>query len=158
METIYLLDLNYTLVSNQRETRHLRPFSKRMNHEDYRRDLIDAIKDNYVIMITARPDYQSKDSIDNIMKKTGWMPNVWYFNDGNYDPPTFKEKALNTHVFPQYGKNKEDYEFVAIESNPKTRAMYSKYGIKALPYDKFLKELNNEDERQCDSYFQTELF
>lgn len=41
---ICLLDLNYTLVSNQAQTRMLRPFSE-MEGEEYRMDLIDAIKD-----------------------------------------------------------------------------------------------------------------
>ena len=35
---ICLLDLNYTLVGNQQETRMLRPFTKRMQYEEYRRD------------------------------------------------------------------------------------------------------------------------
>ena len=34
-----LLDLNYTLVGNQRETRLIRPFSARMRAEEYRTDL-----------------------------------------------------------------------------------------------------------------------
>ena len=42
---ICLLDLNYTLVSNQAQTRMLRPFSARMAGEEYRMDLIEAIPD-----------------------------------------------------------------------------------------------------------------
>lgn len=162
MEKIYLLDLNYTLVSNQKDTRLLRPFSRRMEHEEYRQDLVEAIKNDRVIMITARPNYQCDESLANVKKKTGWLPDEWHFNDGNYEPPAFKEKALNRYVFPKYGKNKENYEFIAIESNPKTRAMYSRYGITAMPYEKFIKGLNNgkseSEEGQCDPYFQMELF
>ena len=33
MKRICLLDLNYTLVGNQKETRLLRPFSRRMDAE-----------------------------------------------------------------------------------------------------------------------------
>lgn len=69
---ICLLDLNYTLVSNQMETRMLRPFSRRMQGEEYRSDLLDAIKDDYVIIITARPNYQQKETMENVFKKTGW--------------------------------------------------------------------------------------
>lgn len=160
MEKIYLLDLNYTLVGNQLETRRLRPFSKRMEAEEYRQDLVDAIRENYVIMITARPNYQQAESLTNVSAKTGWCPNEAYFNDGDYEPPAFKEKALLTYVFPKHGRNKENVEYVAIESNPKTRAMYGRYGITAMPYEKFIKEITNNEESkgQCDSYFQMELF
>ena len=61
---ICLLDLNYTLVSNQMDTRMLRPFSKRM----------EAIRGDYVIIITARPDYQRVQTMQNVLKKTGWEP------------------------------------------------------------------------------------
>lgn len=86
MKKICLLDLNYTLVGNQAETRMLRPFSRRMEAEEYRRDLIDAIKDDYVIIITARPDYQMRQTMENIRRKTGWQPQEWYFNDINAEP------------------------------------------------------------------------
>ena len=48
MKRICLLDLNYTLVGNQKETRLLRPFSRRMDAEEYRADLIDALWDNQI--------------------------------------------------------------------------------------------------------------
>ena len=101
MKRICLLDLNYTLVGNQKETRLLRPFSRRMDAEEYRADLIDAIRDDYVIIITARPDYQMRQTMENIKRKTGWMPQEWYFNDLNADPPTIKESILRRFIFPQ---------------------------------------------------------
>ena len=58
MEKIYLLDLNYTLVGNQAATKPLRPFSRRLAAEEYRADLIEAIRGDHVILITARPDRQ----------------------------------------------------------------------------------------------------
>lgn len=91
---ICLLDLNYTLVGNQQETRMLRPFTKRMQYEEYRRDLIEAVRGDYVIIITARPDYQMKATMENILRKTGWQPEEYYFNDFNAEPPVFKESAL----------------------------------------------------------------
>ena len=57
-EKIILLDLNYTLVANQCQTRMIRPFSARLKAEEYRKDLIEVIKDNRVVIITARPSYQ----------------------------------------------------------------------------------------------------
>ena len=134
---ICLLDLNYTLVSNQKETRLLKPFSKRLEYEEYRTDLINAIKDDYVIIITARPNYQQDESLENIKRKTGWVPDEWYFNDIDAEPPVFKERALNTWVFPLHGTDGSVY--YAVESNPKTREMYSRYGICANPYDVFIK-------------------
>lgn len=140
VKRVCLLDLNYTLVSNQQETKYLRPFTKRMEAEEYRQDLIEAIKGDYVIIITARPDYQMTQTMENIKKKTGWQPNEWYFNDINAEPPVFKESALNRFIFPRFkAAGLNDVEFYAVESNPRTRAMYSKYKITAQPYDKFIK-------------------
>lgn len=134
---ICLLDLNYTLVSNQAQTRMLRPFSRRMESEEYRMDLIEAIKDDYVIIVTARPDYQMKATMENVKRKTGWEPQEIYFNDINAEPPVYKESALRRFIFPKHGMDPE--QFYAVESNPKTRAMYERYSIQADPYDKFIK-------------------
>lgn len=134
---ICLLDLNYTLVGNQQETRMLRPFTKRMQYEEYRTDLIEAVREDYVIIITARPDHQMKATMENLLRKTGWQPDEYYFNDFDAEPPVFKESALKRFVFPKHGTN--SVQFYAVESNPKTRAMYARYGIEAAPYDKFIK-------------------
>ena len=139
MNRICLLDLNYTLVKNQMETRMLRPFARRMEAEEYRTDLIEAIRGDHVIIITARPDYQMRQTMENIKRKTGWQPAEWYFNDIDADPPTFKESALRRFVFPKHGQDGAIY--YAVESNPKTRAMYGRYGIQAKPYDVFIKSL-----------------
>ena len=136
---ICLLDLNYTLVANQMETRYLRPFSRRMEGEEYRMDLLEAIKDDYVIIITARPQYQQAETMRNILKKTGWQPKDIYFNDIDAEPPVFKESALQRFVFPKYGA--DPIQFYAVESNPKTRTMYHKYGIHAEPYAEFIKKV-----------------
>lgn len=137
MDKICLLDLNYTLVGNQQETRLLRPFSRRMEAEEYRADLIAAIRSDYVIIITARPDYQMRQTMENLRRKTGWQPQEWYFNDINAEPPAFKESALKRWVFPKHGSDGAQY--YAVESNPKTRAMYARYGIRATPYSEFIK-------------------
>lgn len=134
---IILLDLNYTLVSNQQATRMLRPFSLRMAREEYREDLIDAIRENYVVVITARPEYQKQNTLANIWRKMKWYPAESYFNDINAEPPVFKESALRRFVFPKHGSSGSQY--LAIESNPRTRAMYAKYGINAVPYEMFIK-------------------
>lgn len=81
MDRICLLDLNYTLVSNQATTKTLRPFSQRLAAEEYRTDLIEAVRGDRVILITARPDRQREETLANILRKTGWQPQEWYFND-----------------------------------------------------------------------------
>lgn len=137
---ICLLDLNYTLVSNQQDTKYLRPFEKRLAAEEYRQDLIDAIRTDYVIIITARPDHQQNQTLQNLLKKTGWQPDEAYFNDIDAAPPEFKESALKRFVFPKHGEDGSLY--YAVESNPKTRAMYAKYGISAQSYDVFIKQFD----------------
>lgn len=142
-DKIILLDLNYTLVSNQLDTRTIRPFSARLLQEQYRPELIKAISGNRVILITARPAYQGRQTNENILQKTGWNPDESFYNDLNLDPPSIKESILQRFVFPKYGA--DGSKFFAVESNPKTRAMYARYGIKAEPYDIFIKrfpELN----------------
>ena len=134
---ICLLDLNYTLVGNQAASRTLRPFSARMDAEEYRLDLIEKIKGDYVIIITARPTYQAKETMANVKKKTGWQPAEYYFNDIDAEPPVFKKSALQRFVFPKHGDDGAIY--YAVESNPNTRAMYREYGISATPYDLFMK-------------------
>lgn len=136
-DRIILLDLNYTLVSNQRQTRMIRPFSARLKAEEYRKDLVESIKDNRVVIITARPSYQGEQSMENILRKTGWQPMESYFNDLNLDPPSIKESILKRFVFPKYGSDGNTY--FAVESNPRTRAMYARYGILSEPYEKFIQ-------------------
>lgn len=140
MKRICLLDLNYTLVGNQMETRHLQPFARRMEAEEYRRDLIDAVKEDYVIIVTARPDHQMHQTMENIRRKTGWQPDEWYFNDINGEPPAFKESALRRFIFPKHGPHMgpEGTFYYAVESNPRTRAMYARYEIQAAPYERFM--------------------
>lgn len=129
-DKIILLDLNYTLVGNQMQTRMLRPFSRRLRHESYRQWLIDLVKDNYVIIITARPDYQRQETMANIWNKNEWLPDENWFNTHNLSPPECKRKILKDHIFPQHGTDGNKY--FAIESNPQTKAMYAEYGIQSL--------------------------
>lgn len=137
MDRICLLDLNYTLVSNHAATKTLRPFSRRLEAEEYRADLIEAVRGDHVILITARPDRQQEETLANILRKTGWQPQEWYFNDIDAWPPAFKKSALQRFIFPKHGEDGGLY--YAVESNPRTRAMYRRYGIEAQPCDVFIK-------------------
>lgn len=155
-DRIILLDLNYTLVSNQMQTRMIRPFTARLKSEEYRKDLVEAIKRNRVIIITARPSFQGGQSLENIKEKTGWQPLEAYFNDLNLDPPSIKESILQRFVFPKYGTDGKKY--FAVESNPKTRAMYYRYGIPAEPYDKFIQRFPEIVRTMTNDPAQLELF
>ena len=53
-DKIILLDLNYTLIANSWQIRFDKLPQKIYNRK-YEHDLIDLIKDNYVILITASP-------------------------------------------------------------------------------------------------------
>lgn len=155
-DRIILLDLNYTLVSNQMQTRMIRPFASRLRAEEYRKDLVKAIKENQVIIITARPSFQGKQSLENIKAKTGWQPMEAYFNDLQLDPPSIKESILQRFVFPKHGTDGKQY--FAVESNPRTRAMYYRYGIPAEPYEKFIQRFPEIVRTMTNDPAQLELF
>lgn len=138
--TVILLDLNYTLVSNSAENRYTQPYKKKIKHELYRKWLVELIKDYYVIIITARPNYQQNETMDSIKEKlNGWMPDEVYFQEENNTPPVAKEKLLKKYILPKHGKLNN---FLAVESNPKTKVMYKKFGINSVSvYDEEGREL-----------------
>ena len=113
-DKIILLDLNYTLI-----------------------ELVEKIKDNYVILITATPYEKSFDSIKHIEENTDLKIEESYWNF-NKSPPELKEYWLKKAVFPSHGEDPSKY--LAIESNKDTRAMYAKYGIEARPKWDFIEK------------------
>lgn len=139
---LILLDLNYTLVGNSAEIRYVRPYQKKIKNEEYREWLVNLIKDYYVIIITARPDYQKIATTASIREKlNGWMPNEMYFQEENDSPPVAKEKLLKKYIFPNHGIKRS---YLAIESNPKTKIMYKSYNIPSVSvYDNECVELRN---------------
>lgn len=133
---IILLDLNFTLVTNSHEK--LVPFTRQIYHEQYSQELIDHIKKKTVILVTARPAMHREATLKSIKEKTGWLPHDAYFNEWNLFPPACKKRALETYIIPQYGDDLKRY--LAIESNPKTRAMYIGNGIRAVTRDQALTQ------------------
>jgi len=126
---IVLLDLNYTLVANSEEKRS--PFIRQIEREKYREWLLHLIKDQYVILITARPAKYSEATLKRIERLLDWQPEEAYFNDTGWRPQVFKSYVLRKKIFPRHGRIK-DIHYLAIESNPKTRAMYAGYRIPCL--------------------------
>lgn len=127
---IILLDLNYTLVGNSADIKYIRPYQKKIKAEKYREWLIKLLSNYYVIIITARPDYQKEETIKSFEEKlNGWMPDEMYFQEENDRPPIAKEKLLKKYIFPKHGSQNN---YFAIESNPRTKTMYKKYDIPSV--------------------------
>lgn len=133
-DKIILLDLNYTLISNSKEIRTM-PLDKKIKSQKYETDLINLIKDNYVILITASPYRRSYKILRDIKEKTGFEPNESFWNFGR-QPPALKKYWMENEVIPQHGDGEDKY--LAIESNPATRRMYKKLGIEAKPKGDFI--------------------
>lgn len=130
---IILLDLNYTLVANQLETRGLRPFSRRIEAEAYRGWLIEAVRPHRVILLTARPAYQKTETLQSIERKTGWKPEFSIFNTLNLRPEDHKERALLSEIFPRFSGDPDAY--LAIESNPRSRERFARHGVRSVWVD-----------------------
>ena len=125
---IILLDLNYTLVSNNpaRGTTPVR-MEKRLENEQYRQWLVELVRPHTVVLITARPETWTIKTLDRIEEQTGWRPqDACFAPKGWWNPPAIKEHLLKKAVFPIHG---EDARYIAIESNPRTREMYAKFSI-----------------------------
>lgn len=138
----YLVDLNYTLVGNSPKWGEPRitPFSRQIEQETYRQWLVDFLRDKYAILITARPARYREQTLERILAQTGWQPQEAYFAEISAPPPEIKEDLLLLYIFPKYGRNGDD--FFGIESNPKTRAMYGKYGILSQSQADLQKSVN----------------
>ena len=136
-DKIILLDLNYTLISNSWPIRNDKYPDKILNRQ-YEQELVEKIKDNYVILITASPDYTSEDSLKHIEENTDLRIAESYWNFKNQSPPKLKEHWLKEAVLPKHGDDPKKY--LAIESNEDTREMYARYGIEARPKWDFIKK------------------
>lgn len=139
----YLVDLNYTLVGNSPKWGEPRitPFSRQIEQETYRQWLVDFLRDKYAILITARPIRYKEQTLARIFSQTNWQPKESYFAEISATPPEIKKGLLLRYIFPKHGRNGED--FFGIESNPKTRAMYGKYGIPSQNEKRFYQDLNS---------------
>ena len=136
----YLVDLNYTLVSNSPKWGEPRitPFSRQIEQETYRQWVVDFLRDKYAILITARPIRYKEQTLARIFSQTNWQPQEAYFAEISATPPETKEDLLLRYIFPKHGRNGKDY--FGIESNPKTRAMYKRYDIYSVKAEDFRKQ------------------
>ena len=140
-DRIILLDLNFTLVSNSAKSRGRYP--SRIYTQEYEEDLIDLIKDNHVILITARREKFKDETLAHIKEQTGFVPNESYWNLDDHvrlklKPPEIKEYWMEKEVIPNHGDDMDKY--LAIESNRDTRRMYHGLGIEARPKQHFIQK------------------
>ena len=133
-DKIILLDLNYTLISNSWSIRYEK-LPEKITKRKYEHELVDLIKDNYIILITASPDYTSAESLRHIEENTDLKIAESYWNFGKR-PHELKKYWLEREVLPKHGNDPSRY--LAIESNPKTRAMYEGFGIEARSKGDFI--------------------
>ena len=133
-DKIILLDLNYTLISNSWAIRREK-LPEKINKRKYEHGLIELIKNNYIILITASPDMTSYDSLKHIEDNTDLKIAESYWNFGKR-PHELKRYWLEKAVLPAHGDDPTRY--LAIESNPKTREMYAEFGIEARPKGDFI--------------------
>lgn len=132
LKRIILLDLNYTLVGNSIANKFTSPYQRKIKNEEYREWLVSIIRNEHVILITARPDYQKELTMQNIQEKLKWQPTESYYNELNQQPPECKERILNEYIFPKHGEEGDGVHYFGLESNPRTKKMYSKYQIPAV--------------------------
>lgn len=132
---IILLDLNYTLVANSpKRGTTPPPMAVRLRAERYRQWLVELVRPHHVILITARPDRWQQVTLERIHEMTGWLPQEAFFAErGPGGPPGIKQRILMVQVFPRHGRHAD---YLAIESNPRTRAMYARHGILAVPVER----------------------
>ncbi len=127
---IVLMDLNVALSSNFKDMRNhgFETFVKEV--EEYRQWMVDLLRPEYVILITARDKTWAQPTLKRIWDTTKWSPNHAMFNDtgiSGSEAPLVKKKQVLEKVFPQYGDNPAQY--FAIESNMRTREMYTGLGV-----------------------------
>ena len=132
---IILQDLNVALSSNFKEMQKNRPMSNFVqNVEEYRPWIIDLLKNEHVVLVTARSVAYEDMTLERIKSETGWTPDDWCFNPwedpngkGALRAHRAKAKYLKEVIFPKYGDDPAIY--FAIESNKFTRSMYKANGI-----------------------------
>lgn len=125
----YLLDLNQTLVDREKDAPRIRPFELQIECETYRQWLVELLRNEYVILMTARPHKYKWATLERIKALTNWQPQEAYFGEIRSYPHVKKEQLLRRYVLPKYSPS----ELFGIESNPKTRAVYARYGIASAP-------------------------
>jgi hypothetical protein len=146
--TVVLLDLNYTLVANSGRHLYNQPFEQVLAQEEYRGWLARALveRGDYVCLVTVREEAHRQATLERIAAKLdGWQPDEAHFKPANHfymKAPDYKQHVLHTSIYPEHGwLGATPREYLAIESNERTQAMYRTEGIRAIRADDFKAEL-----------------
>jgi hypothetical protein len=133
---IIMLDLNYTLVENCDAHPDV-PFAQRIQLHRYRQWLVELVRPYRVFILTARPAQHEAQTYAHIKAQTGWVPERYYGNTHGLPPPLAKQKILIDILDREFGSEGVGFgsptPFLGIESNPRTRAMYSRFFIPSIP-------------------------
>ncbi|MEX2138599.1 MAG: hypothetical protein WD894_05020 [Pirellulales bacterium] len=124
---IILLDLNYTLVGNSRET--FIGFQPDIEREQYRLPLIGLLQQHHVALVTHRGKEHEAATLQGLRDKAHWCPAEWHFNDRGWTAPRWKEFVLVERIWKVHG---QVAQILAIESNLKTAEMYERHGLMVL--------------------------
>lgn len=124
------MDLHYTFAIDESWHRGTR-LVDRIPKETYRTWIIELAQENdaLVILTTARPENYGRDTLTRIEEVTAWTPDDAFFRQIEAQPHVAKEHNLD-RIIARYGEPTEDW--VAFESNERTRSMYRRRGIKAV--------------------------
>jgi hypothetical protein len=115
---------------------------QRLRDERYRQWLIELVRPHPVVLISARPDHWLETTLERIEQETGWRPqDACFAPRGWFNPPAIKQHLLKKDVFLVHG---EHARYIAIESNPRTREMYARFGIPSLWVNSSGTSLRNE--------------
>ena len=129
-DRIILLDFFHTLIKNDDD--HAR---KEIEVREYDTELIDLIRDNYVIVISACPYSKSFKALRHLKEKTGYEPDEAYWNFGRH-PPALKKYWIEEEIIPRFGDDTE--KLLSIESNRYSRLTYRQFNIESRPKSDFL--------------------
>ncbi len=133
LDRIVLMDLNVALSSNFKDMKYhsMENFVKEV--EEYREWMVDLLRPEYVVLVTARNIKWGVPTLSRLWTTQKWLPNEAIFNDtdikGDNAPKIKKTQFLNK-IAPRHGTDTQKY--FAIESNPRTREMYSSLGIQSF--------------------------
>lgn len=143
---VILLDLNFTFVDNTREAHRL-PAIYNVALETYRQWMLPFLRAHTVVLITVRPKKYEEQTLARIRDLCdGWQPRLACFNEWRVAGQVSKERCLRQNVFPIYGEPAGG-QYLALESNAKTRSMYAGYSIPAKTWADLQSELNTENSR-----------
>lgn len=140
---VILLDLVGTLALPA--DRKIRPHRAHIRQvEQYDAELLQAIQDAYpgayIILVTGRRSYYMAVTLESIAAKLGgWQPDEAHFAVDE-PPHTFKARLFREHISPRLG-DPDETDYLAIESNTRTRAAYKQLGVRAIPKSMFLREV-----------------